>query len=225
MKHTIFWAGDSTVKENHIETYPQTGLSQGLPLYLKDTVCLRSFAQNGKSTKNFIAEGYLEQISCSIQKGDFFFIEFGHNDWFHDPLRHTTSFGDYQENLAIYIQMARDHGAYPVLITPLYCRFLKEDGSLKDLVHYDYPDAMIALAKKEQVPYIDLCQMSKELLQETDLSTSNEWFMNLPENTYLAYPEGKEDDVHLRYAGAVVFAGLIAQGLVKLGGIYGDLIR
>ena len=34
----IIYLGDSTVTYNHIATWPQTGLSQGLLLYLKDDV-------------------------------------------------------------------------------------------------------------------------------------------------------------------------------------------
>ena len=54
----IIYLGDSTVTYNHIATWPQTGLSQGLLLYLKDDVFVRSFAINGRSTKSFIDQGF-----------------------------------------------------------------------------------------------------------------------------------------------------------------------
>jgi hypothetical protein len=41
---------------------------------------------------------------------------------------------------------------------------------------------------------------------------------------YNNYPEGKEDNTHLRYDGAVMYAGLVAKGLKEIGGIYGDII-
>jgi hypothetical protein len=43
----IYYAGDSTVKFNKISTYPQTGISQALLLYLKDSAEMKSLAQNG----------------------------------------------------------------------------------------------------------------------------------------------------------------------------------
>lgn len=44
--------------------------------------------------------------------------------------------------------------------------------------------------------------------------------MVLPAGEYSTAPEGKMDNTHLRYAGAVAFAGLIAAGLWRLGGPY-----
>ena len=44
-------------------------------------------------------------------------------------------------------------------------------------------------------------------------------------NLYQNYPEGKQDNTHLRYEGAVLYAGLIAKGLHALGGIYSDLVK
>ena len=76
----IIWLGDSTVTFNKISTYPQTGLSQGLLLYLKDDVFLRSFAINGRSTKSFIEQGRLSAADSYIDEGDLVFIQFAHND-------------------------------------------------------------------------------------------------------------------------------------------------
>lgn len=50
---TIYWAGDSTVQFNNITTYPQTGMGQVLPLYLKPEVKVENHAKNGRSTKSF----------------------------------------------------------------------------------------------------------------------------------------------------------------------------
>ena len=72
----IYWAADSTVQFNGIETYPQTGMGQTLPLYLKQDVAIRNFAKNGRSTKSFMAEGRLSQIEKEIGAGDFLFIQF-----------------------------------------------------------------------------------------------------------------------------------------------------
>lgn len=225
MMKKIFWAGDSTVKDNYIDTYPRTGIAQGLRLYLNPNVEINNHAENARSTKNFISEGRLDNIASVISNGDFFFIEFGHNDWNEDPNRHTDAFKDYKSNLKKMVDIALIKGAYPVLITPLYCRFLDDSGNLKDKVHFDYPDAMIELSKELNVPCIDLCERSRQLLLHTKLSESKNWFMNLEASKYNAYPEGIIDDAHLQYNGAVIFAKLIADGLKELGSIYGELVR
>ena len=48
--------------------------------------------------------------------------------------------------------------------------------------------------------------------------------MYFEEGEYKNYPEGKTDNTHLRYDGAVMYAGLIARGLKELGGHYKDLL-
>ena len=72
----IFWAGDSTVATNKIDTYPQTGIGQVLYLYLKDNIDVYNYAKNGRSSKSFINEGILDEINKNIQEDDFLFIEF-----------------------------------------------------------------------------------------------------------------------------------------------------
>ena len=48
--------------------------------------------------------------------------------------------------------------------------------------------------------------------------------MHLAEKEYPNFPEGKKDNTHLRYEGAVEFAGMIASELNKLSGIYSDIL-
>jgi len=220
----IFWAGDSTVKKNNISTYPQTGIGQMLPMYLKSDIEIHNHAENARSTKSFIAEGRLDAILNDISEGDYLFIQFGHNDWNEKPERHTVAFGDYQDNLKIYINKAREKGAFPVLITPVYMREFDEEGMLKEKVHFDYPDAMLAVSHETGTPCIDLCKKSYEAIKTAGPDTSKNWFMNLPAGLYRTAPDGKVDNAHLRYEGAVVMAGLVAEGLFELGGHYRELL-
>ena len=118
----IYWAGDSTVQTNRIATYPQTGIGQVFPLYIKEEIVVSNHAKNGRSTKSFMDEGRLAAIEEKIGEGDFLFIQFGHNDWNEKPERHTVAFGDYQDNLKLFISKAREKKAFPVLITPVYRR-------------------------------------------------------------------------------------------------------
>lgn len=226
MDTKIFWAGDSTVKQNNYTSFPQTGIGQAFERFIKHSIHIENYAQNGRSTKSFIDEGRLEPIEKRISKGDFLFVQFGHNDEkIQDPARYTTSFGTYQENLLKFINVARSKGAYPVLITPLYRRKFNEDGkTLVEGTHQDYPDAMIDLGKRENVPVIDLCLLSKKLIEQYGDEATKHWFMHVEPGIYPYCPDGKEDDTHLQYEGAFRFAQIIAEEIGKLGAPYSDIL-
>lgn len=221
----IFWAGDSTVKQNDFTSYPQCGIGQGFSLFVKKEILIVNRAENGRSTKSFIDEGRLEFIKENIHKGDFLFIQFGHNDEkSQDPARYTEPFSTFMENLEIFINVARKHGAYPVLITPLERRCFVDDKHLGIGAHSDYVAAMKQTAEKCNVPLADLYSMSRTELKKAGEMGSRKWFMYFSKGEYKNYPDGKTDNTHLRYDGAVLFAGLIAKGLQEAGGVYADLL-
>lgn len=226
MEVRIFWAGDSTVKQNNYTSFPQTGIGQAFHLFIKQSVKVENYAQNGRSTKSFIAEKRLEAIDVKIGEGDFLFIQFGHNDQkIQDPSRYVEAYGAYQDNLLKFIDTARRHGAHPVLITPLYRRLFSDDKkTLIEATHGDYPQAMIDLGRRENVPVIDLCTSSKALIEQYGDEATKKWFMHVDAGIYPHFPDGKEDDTHLQYEGAFRFGQLIAQGLKELGGIYAELL-
>ena len=222
---TIYWAGDSTVQYNDITTYPQTGIGQVLHLYLKPEIKVENHAKNGRSTKSFIDESRVPAIYDRITKGDFLFIQFGHNDEkIQDPLRYTEPFSDYMVNLEKFVNVARNKKAFPVLITPLERRCFQEDGSLGRGQHSDYVEAMKQTARNLDVPLIDLYTMSRDKLKEAGTEKSKDWYMHLPVGKYPSHPKGLVDNTHLKYEGAIVYAGCVAQGLKELGGIYRNLL-
>lgn len=221
----IYWAGDSTVKQNNFTTFPQTGIGQGMTLYLKKEILIDNHAENGRSTKSFIDEMRLEVIEKSLDEGDFLFIQFGHNDSkTEDPTRYAKAFGDYQKNLETFIHVAMVKKAHPVCITPLTRRWFTDEYTLEMNIQGDYPKAMQDTAKAMGVPCIDLYQKSRELLEQIGKTESQRFFMNFEAGLYENYPDGLVDNTHLRYDGAVIFASLIAKGLKELGGIYAGLL-
>lgn len=223
--NTIFWAGDSTVQTNDYSTYPQTGIGQVFSLFMNRDYHVENHSKNGRSTKSFIDEGRLKEIEGRIGEGDFLFIQFGHNDEkTEDPLRYTEPFSAFVSNLERFIRVARQHGAYPVLITPLERRIFDGEGNLEPSLHKDYVTAMKQTADRYEVPLIDLCGMSREVLERAGEQESRRWYMFFPEETYREHPEESRDNTHLRYEGAVLYGSLIAKGLRALGGIYGDLL-
>ncbi len=223
MRH-IFWAGDSTVATNKASTYPQTGIGQAFDRFTAMDVAVCNRAVNGRSTKSFIDESRLAPIYNEITKGDFLFIQFGHNDEKkEDPERYTDPDTTYKENLKFMADAAFKKGAFPVLITPLERRKFSE-GKLTTNAHEPYVKAMKELAGKEGIPLVDLNAMSREALEKAGPEESLGWYMHLPSGKYAAYPEGKEDDTHLQVSGAFFYAGLVAEGLKKLGCRYAGLL-
>lgn len=222
---TIFWAGDSTVQTNDYRTYPQTGIGQVFQLFVRDGYRVENHARNGRSTKSFIEEGRLQAIEDRIGEGDFLFIQFGHNDEKkEDASRYTEPFSAFMENLEKYIETARRHGAFPVLITPLERRCFVDDRHLGVGAHSDYVSGMKQTAARCRVPLVDLYSMSRTALKKAGELESRRWYMNFEAGIYMQHPEESRDNTHLRYEGAVAFAAMIAKGLREIGGIYGELL-
>lgn len=209
---TVHYIGDSTVARNNIHSYPQTGMSQGLSLYLKESVRVVSYAKNGRSTKSFLDEGRFAPVEQAMQPGDFLFIQFGHNDEKPDPARHTDPDTTFQENLHLFIRAAKKAGAYPVLLTSIARRLFDGEGNFLPGSHGAYPAAMKQAAADAGVPVIDLTAVTEQFIAELGDEKSKPLFVWPVDNT------------HLKYEGAVKMAGFVAEGLKELGGIYADLL-
>lgn len=221
---TIFWAGDSTVQQNSIATYPQTGIGQMLDRYTKlCQVQIENYAVNGRSTKSFMDEGRLAVIYDRMTKGDFLFIQFGHNDEKpEDPTRYADPEIEFPNNLEKFVNAARNKGAIPVFITPL--TRLDRNGPKAKYHHDEWAASYRRTAEKLGVALIDLTAMSEKLVDEAGEYARTNWYMNLPKGAYPAFPDGVTDGTHLQPMGAMTFAGLIAQGLYELGGAYAALL-
>ena len=209
----IIYAGDSTVTFNHIATYPQTGLSQGLSLYVKDDVFIRSFAINGRSTKSFIDQGRLEEIDNYLMPGDFLFIQFGHNDEkMSDPLRYADPHTEYRENLKKFVETARRHEAIPVIISPIARRLFDAEGKFLPGSHGEYPEACRIVAEETGTAFVEMTKVSEDYIAMLGDFASRPLYV---------YPK---DNSHLQMQGAVVMGGFLADGLLKLGSPYSNLL-
>lgn len=209
----VFYIGDSTVQLNKIDTYPQTGMSQVLHLYMADHVQVMPHGKNGRSTKSFLEEGLFEPVRQGMGEGDFLLIQFGHNDEKADELRHTDPFGSFQEYLMHYIQAARQAGAYPVLVTPIARRLFDDEGNFRPGSHGDYPRAARELGEREGVPVADLTALSEAMVEKLGDAASKPLFVWPVDNT------------HLKYDGAVRMVGLLARELERFGPPYAELLH
>lgn len=222
----IFWASDSSVETLYYDSFPRQGIGQVFYLFTKPEYVIENHAHGGRSSKSFINEGRLKAIEEKLEEGDFLFILFAGNDEKeYDPARYTEPYTTFIEYLEIYIKAAREHGAYPVLITPAERRCFDEHGKLGPGAHADYVKGMKLAAEKNYVPLVDLYTMSRAALEKAGEVKSREWYMYFEAGTYEKHPEESRDNSHFRFEGAVMHAGMIAEGLKNLGGIYADIVR
>ena len=77
---TIFMIGDSTMaNKNMTGENPERGWGMMLPGFFTEDIRVDNHAVNGRSSKSFIDEGRWDKVLSLIKKGDYVFIQFGHN--------------------------------------------------------------------------------------------------------------------------------------------------
>lgn len=219
----IFFAGDSTMQFNDYSTYPQVGWPQVFQTFVKREIAFVNAAKNGRSTKSFIEEMRLEFIENLIEKDDFLFIEFGHNDEkIQDPTRYTEPYGSYKKNLLKMINVARNKGAHPLLLTPIARRKFIDNVCVE--THDEYRKAMIELGIEENVPVIDIDTILREYNTSLGDEKSKLLYMNFEASLYPLHMEASNDDTHLRYDGGFTISKFVAEEIRKIGGVYEEIL-
>ncbi|MBQ6382586.1 MAG: hypothetical protein IJJ42_03160 [Clostridia bacterium] len=208
---TWFMCGDSTMADYPEESAPMTGWGQALQSLLPAGVFVQNEAMNGRSSKSFIDERRLENIDACLRPGDKLIVSFSHNDEKADPLRHTSPEETFPAYLMRYIQTARNHGAEPVLATPICRRNFSPEGHLI-LTHGAYPQAIRDLAERENIRMVDLEKATAALLRREGPEGTTRFFCHVPAGSR-NYPEGLKDNSHQQLAGAVRIAQFFLQGL------------
>ncbi len=208
----LILAGDSTVADQPEEGFPYAGWGQMLPAFLKHDIVVANHAVSGRSSKSFIEENRLDAILREIKANDYLFVQFGHNDQKSDEERYTEPSTSYKSCLKQFIDGARSKGAFPVLMTSVHRRFYEADGRIKD-THGLYAEAARELAAEQEVPLIDLAELSKQLLEEIGEDEAKSVFMWGAPGEFAHFPGGIEDNTHFQEQGAVRIAELIVSGI------------
>lgn len=192
---TVFLAGDSTVTDQTKGDY--RGWGQMLPSFFHPgMVAIANHAESGEATTSFIGAKRLDKILQLMKKGDYLFIQFGHNDQ-----NQKRSIEDYTKALKRYVDEARKRSATPVVVTPIARRNFGPDGKIRNNLG-EYPDAVRQLAKDENVAMIDLNLMSKEYYESLGPDKSKAAFV-------------AKDNTHTNEAGAMELARRVAQAIRK----------
>lgn len=213
-KIRILIAGDSTAQTYKEKDGLIKGWGQMLPLFLNDKVEVINHAMGGRSTKTFLNEGRWDKLMSQVRKGDYVFIQFGHNDASAKPERYASS-ADYHDNLVKMIQDVRSKKGTPVLLTSIVMRTFV-NGNLVDDRLKVYPVIMRQLAKEYGVKLIDVNQKTKDFVTVLGDKNSVPYYRHVEPGIDPAKPEGLTDDTHTMEKGATQVAYFIAEGIKEL---------
>ena len=207
---TIYLCGNSTVVDQNNETWASWG--QMITRWFGPEVAVSNHAESGLTARTFIGAFRLDKILTTLKKGDYVFVEFGHNDekekrpgdgaWYH-----------YQYQLKIFVDQVRAKGAEIVFCTPTQRRAFNDDKKTLRNTHGDFPAAMKMVAEKENVPLIDLNQMTKVFFETLGFEDSKRALVHYPAEMY---GRKLEDNTHFNPFGAYEVAKCVVMGMKQL---------
>ncbi|WP_298459105.1 fibronectin type III domain-containing protein [uncultured Cellulomonas sp.] len=213
---TVWVTGDSTVQTYTADFAPQAGWGQMIDRFLSDDVTVENKAIGGRSSKNFISQGRLDEVLLSIRPGDYLLVQFGHNDNSYGVDDRYAAPGDYAEYLRTFVDGAVQRGATPVLVTPVSRRSFDAATGAANVSFPQYVEAATALAQETGTALVDLSASSRAYLTEIGPEAATSVFLHVPAGVYPGRPNGTTDDTHFQEYGAIQMARLVAADLAEL---------
>ncbi|MBN1309741.1 MAG: rhamnogalacturonan acetylesterase [Chitinispirillaceae bacterium] len=212
----IVWAARSTalriviIGDSTVQTYgasdPLRGWGQELPYFFnKNTVTVINKSIGGRSSRSFIEDGHWASTLSILQKGDFLFIQFGHNDRSTVTERHADT-AQYRKYLTQYVTESRAKGAIPVLVSPMNMNAWN-GTTLREVFNEgvnDYHAAMLRVVNASKVPFIDLEKKTAEI------------FRRLGQRYLAIFIFNPGEGTHFQEMGALLNARLVAEGIKEL---------
>jgi len=197
----VVLVGDSTVAI-------ESGWGPGFCAHVVPAANCVDLAASGRSSKSFIDEGLWEKALA--ERGQFYFIQFGHNDQKDSPALHTDPGTSFKVNLRQYIADVQELHAVPVLVTPLSRRNYKDGQLIVDPLQ-DYATAVREVAAEEHVPLIDLYQSSRMLLESMTQEHADQFDAPAHEDAGAGGSTANTPDrTHLNQIGKETFGAIVA---------------
>ncbi|BCJ96436.1 hypothetical protein acsn021_40050 [Anaerocolumna cellulosilytica] len=210
---TLYIGGDSTVTDQGT-AYPYKpgcsycGWGQMLSFYVNDKISVSNHAHSGLTTLSFRSEGHYDIVMHLIKPGDYFFLQFAHND---QKLPVLTASGGYRKELLRYIKEIKEKEAIPIIVTPLARNTWKGDGSYNDLLE-DYAKVCKEIGQEEDIPVLDLHHYSKEFVTGLGVEDAARYY----------FPK---DYTHSNDYGGFLVAGFIAKAALKVPGLKEVIVK
>jgi lysophospholipase L1-like esterase len=193
---TVFLLGDSTVCDQPSEPWASWG--QMLTRFLKPDVAVANHAESGESLAGALAAHRVEKVWSAMKRGDYLFIQFGHND-----MKSTAphALPTYAADMARLVDETRRRGGLPVLVTSVSRRTFDADGK-KILDSFNgYTQVVREVARTKRVPLIDLQEATATLYEALG-----------PEGSHYAFATMEEGTHHNEY-GAYEIAKCVVMGM------------
>jgi lysophospholipase L1-like esterase len=215
---TIHVAGDSTVQTYKDSAYPQTGWGQVLGYFFDGArVKVNNAALGGRSSKNFIEEGRLDGILKAAQKGDYLFVQFGHNDRDYSKEARYVPPEDFPGYIQKFVDEGKKKGVNVILVSPMNLNGSRNVFSTGNN-NYDARGMMQTVAKNNKIPFVDLNMKSYNLYNTTYKNipdyVTRYLYKKLEKGEYPNYPDGVNDGTtHFQEMGSMGHAQLICEEL------------
>ena len=215
----IVLVGDSTVATGG-------GWGPGFCAVMTPNVTCVDDALNGRTTKSFIDQGVWQK--ALDRKGDYYLIQFGHNDQKPAANLPVPAFEAYLQR---YVDDVRAIGGVPVLVTSLSRRTFRDGKVVEDLT--DYVNATREVGAKNDITVIELNAISTHLLDGMTQEQADRFDKNADPETgkLVATPAADNvtatasgvdrpattalDRTHLNPYGQKVFGRIVADQLVR----------
>lgn len=208
---TVFLCGNSTVVDQEDEPWASWG--QMITRWFDGNVVFANYAESGLSCTTFLAQLRLDKILTQLKKGDYVIVEFGHNDE-KEKKAGDGAWYSYSRNLKIFADRVKAAGGHIIFCTPTARRSFK-DGRNQN-THGEYPDAMKMVARRENVPVIDLTAMSTTFYEALGEEGSKKALVHYPANTFPNQEKALADNTHFNPYGAWEIAKMIVMGLKQM---------
>lgn len=219
---TVFLCGNSTVVDQEKEPWASWG--QMITRWFDDKVVIANYAESGLSATTFLAQLRLDKILTQLREGDYVICEFGHNDE-KEKRPGDGAWYSYSRNLKIFVDRVREKGGHIIFVTPTARRFFNEDQKTLQNTHGDYPEAMRTVARREQVPVIELNGMTHTFYEALGFEGSKRALVHYPANTFPDQPKPLADNTHFNPFGAWEVAKMIVMGLKQMQSPLADHLR
>ena len=207
---TVFLCGNSTVVDQENEPWASWG--QMITRWFDDRVAVANFAESGLTANTFLAQLRLDKILTMLKPGDYVVCEFGHNDE-KEKRAGDGAWYSYTRNLKIFADRVREKGGHIIFVTPTARRLFKSDHKTLGYTHGDYPEAMRTVARREQVPFIELNGMTRTFYEALGEEGSKKALVHYPANTFAGQDKPLADNTHFNPYGAWEVAKMIVMGL------------
>ena len=206
---TVFLAGNSTVVDQDDE--PWCGWGQILPRFMSPKIAIANYDESGEAGNTFIRSNRFAKLLHEMKKGDYLFIEFGHNDM-KQKGENAGAFKSYKQSLVYMIDETRKKGGTPVLVTPMNRRRFDDNGKVINTLE-DFPDAVRLTGKELNVMVVDLNAMSKVLYEAWGPNESVKAFVHYPAGTFPGQKTDLADNTHFNTFGGYEICKCILKGL------------